>query len=318
MTHGPSILQVLDAAAPSSLSTSELCARTGIASRSSVYHATRELMLQGLVRGERAGHSWRFYATRVEQREAAAANPEPVGGFIALPDYGREQMRSDAGWQALYLSPLLTFPQERTWLMHKLASPCTRLECENAVVLQYVQPLRDLLYADARQARGEHNREDAFIRYYNGLLGLPEDFGIEHTWRSGSEARLRLPGESGRAGWPARHLQATVSSRKLLRKAEGVVDLVKQDIDLVVYTPRHILLVQVYQPGAKVALKTFERLRHYAAVLERRLQRGVGFGFIVERVEFLPTGDLLHISWEDIYTRMNAHNAAPYMPNEEK
>ncbi|MHB9034964.1 MAG: helix-turn-helix domain-containing protein [Anaerolineae bacterium] len=316
MAHGSTILRELLAVAPEGLITSELCRRTGITSRSSVYHVARDLMLQGLVRGERSGHYWRFYALQAEQPEIPSVPLADSASFLPLSDYGWEQMRSDAGWQAFQLAPLVAMPAGRSWLMRRLASPCSITECENALALEHVQPLRDLVYFDAAAAHGDHGREDALIRYYNSLFALPESFGIEHTWRGGADKRLRLPGENGRDGWPERHLQATISTKKQLRKAQEVVDLTKLRIDLMLITARHIMLVQVFQPGAKVPLKQFELLRRYAVVLERRLQRGVSFGFIVERTEYLPAGDLLHVPWEEVIAQLCSLKTLANLPRE--
>jgi len=310
MTHSASILQELVSASPAGLSTSELCARTGIASRSSVYHAARELMLQGVVRGERSGHNWRFFVVHTAPLEEPTAITEPPPEFAPLADFNENQMRSNAGWQARYLAPLLELPQERYWFMRKLASPCTQLECEDALLFQHVHLLRDLMYADAQQVRGERRLEDAFIRYYNSLLSLPENFGIEHVWRSRTDEHLRLPGESGRAGWTDGHLQAVAASKKQLRKLQGIVKLLKLENDVVLYSPRAILLVQVFAPGAKVELKVFEKLRRCAAVLERRLQRSVQYGFVVERVEFLPAVDLLFVTCEDVLNHLQTARLA--------
>lgn len=312
MAHASTILQELLKTGKNGASTSELCALTGIASRSSVYHATRDLMLQGLVRGERSGHNWRFFAVSTAAAPAETIVVSEPGGFAPVTEYAWQMVRADAAWQARYLQPLISSPRDRAWLMHRLSSPCSRQECELAEVMQHTQPLRDLLYADALRAAGERSREDAMILYYNRLFGLPETFGLEHTWRDGPANQLRLPGEPGRAGWTGRHLKTTVSSKRQLRKAEAVVELLNLQLDILLYTQRHVLVVQVYQPGSKVSLKQFELLRRYTAVLEQRLARGCAYAFVVERPELLPASDLLYIRWADVFARLGARENSAY------
>ena len=303
MAYGVRILEILQTSALTGASTAELCVQLANASRSSIYHATRELMLQGLVRGERSGHAWRFYATISPSTVAA---PEGVESFSPLTVYNWDLVRSTRGWQSRYLGPLLEYPADRAWFLHKLASPCSREEGEQADVLHYAQPLRDLLYADGQRVHGMRALEDDYISYYNDLLGLPAKFGLEHIWRSGTEQRLRLPTESGRAGWSDRYLKTHVSSKRQLRKALRQAELVKLQVDLALITPRHIMLVQVCRPEAKASLKEYELLRRYAATLERRLKRGCSVGFVIDRAELLPANDLVHLQWADILTRLNA------------
>lgn len=301
MAYGARILEILQTSVLMGASTAELCAQLPNASRSSVYHATRELMLQGLVRGERNGHAWRFYAV---SSPSIVAVKEGGESLTPIAEYTWDLVRSARGWQSRYLVPLLEYPADCAWFLHKLASPCSREEGEQANVLHYTQPLRDLLYADGQRVRGMRALEDDFISYYNDLLGLPAKFGLEHIWRSGAEQRLRLPSESGRVGWSERYLKAHVSSKRLLRKALRQVELVKLQVDLALITPRHIMLVQVCRPEAKASLKEYELLRCYAATLERRLKRGCSIGFVIDRAELLPANDLVHLQWADILARL--------------
>ena len=302
MAYGVRILEILQTSALTGATTAELCAQLANASRSSIYHAARELMLQGLVRGERNGHVWRFYATNLP---SPVSTTEGVDSFTPFAEYNWDLVRSASGWQSRYLVPLLEYPADRAWFLHKLASPCSRQEGEQADVLHYTQPVRDLLHADGQSVRGVRALEDDLFTYYNDLLGLPAKFGLEHIWRSGAEQRLRLPSESGRVGWSERYLKAHVSSKRLLRKALRQVELVKLQVDLALITPRHIMLVQVCRPEAKASLKEYELLRRYAATLERRLKRGCSVGFVIDRAELLPANDLVHLQWSDILARLN-------------
>lgn len=310
MAYGTRILEILQSHLLAGATTAELCARLENASRSSIYHAARDLMLQGLVRGERNGHVWRYFATSTpipvaeEKEEVTADTPKP------LVEYTWNLVRSTGAWQSRYLVPLLEVPADRAWFLHKLASPCSREEGEEADVLHHTQPLRDLLYADGQKVHGVRSQEDEFITTYNDLLGLPDKFGLEHIWRSGNEQRLRLPTESGRAGWGERFLRAHVSSKRVLHKAVRQVELLKLQVDLMLVTPRHIMLVKVCRPQAKASLKEFESLRRYAAILERRLKCGCSVGFVIERAELLPANDLLFIQWSDILARLNARQTA--------
>ncbi|NLV73759.1 MAG: helix-turn-helix transcriptional regulator [Chloroflexi bacterium] len=302
MAHADTILEALRAVLPGGLTTAEIIQQTGIASRSSVYHTARDLMMVGEVRGEREGRAWRFYAAEPPIQAPAPATAE-LGTFTPASELAVDMLRSAASYQARYLVPLLTQAENRSWLMRKFASPAPPAEAANAQVVHFSQPLRGLLYADAAQAKGSREREDALIRYYNRILGLPVDFGLEHTWRGGSDNRLRLPSESGRTGWPAKHLKATISTRRQYAKAAAVTKLLGAEIDILLQTPRYLLLVQVAQPNAKVSLKRFTELRRYAVVLEHRLERRCSFGFIVGRPELLPASDLLYVLWSDIITR---------------
>ena len=303
MAYGVRILEILRSSLLNGASTAELCAQLANASRSSVYHATRELMLQGLVRGERNGHAWRFYAVSSPSADNAQEGGESL---TPISEYTWDLVRSARGWQSRYLVPLLEYPTDRAWFLSKLASPCSRDEGEQANVLHCTQPLRDLLYADGQRMRGMRSLEDDYIIYYNEILGLPAKFGLEHIWRSGAEQRLRLPGESGRVGWSERYLKAHVSSKRLFHKALRQVELVKLQVDLALITPRHIMLVQVCRPETKASLKEYELLRRYAATLERRLKRGCSVGFVIGRAELLPANDLVHLQWTDILARLHA------------
>jgi hypothetical protein len=308
MANGELILEALQTRAQAGASTSELCALLGNNSRSSIYHAAHELMLQGKVRGERIGHAWRFFAADMpgvaDEPAEPTAEETPIL-FTPLTEYAWEDVRSTRTWQAHYLVPLLESPVDRVWFQQKLASPSSREESEHAQVLHHAQPLRDLLYADGHHAQGTHALEDDLIAYYNVLLGLPAKFGLEHVWRSGSDQRLRLPAEPGRAGWNERYLRSHVSSKRLLRKAVRQVELLRLQVDLTVITPRHILLVQVCRPEAKASLKEYKALQCYAAVLEQRLRRGCSVGFVIGRAELLPANDLQYVQWADIMARLD-------------
>ncbi|MHB1354440.1 MAG: hypothetical protein ACYCZF_00530 [Anaerolineae bacterium] len=307
MAYGTRILEALQTNMLAGATTSELCVLLGNASRSSIYHAARDLMLQGLVRGERNGHVWRYFATHAPSPVTETARPD---AFTPLAEYTWDLVRSTRSWQTRYLVPLLESPADRAWFLRKLASPCSREEGEQAEVLHHTQPLRDLLYADGQKARGVRALEDSYITYYNDLLGLPAKFGTEHVWRSGDEHRLRLPSEPGRAGWSDNYLQAQVSSKRVLRKAIRKVELLKLQVDLALITPRHIMLVQVCRPETKASLKEYEALRGYATVLEHRLKRGCSVAFVIERAELLPANDLLFVQWSDILSRLNARQTA--------
>jgi hypothetical protein len=67
MTQASRVLDFLWSVAPDGATNSQIAERTGISSHQTVYMLTQELVRRRLIRGERDGRTWKFYA---EERDA--------------------------------------------------------------------------------------------------------------------------------------------------------------------------------------------------------------------------------------------------------
>lgn len=152
--------------------------------------------------------------------------------------------RAERSRQVRWLAPLLDATEGRVWFLRKLECPCSDTEAAAAEVFHLCFPLRDLFTADYYQCRGHREREDAFIRYYNCLLGLPVDFGIEAVWRTAPGGDIRHPAAPGRKGWNREFLIARLADERLCDAAIAARQALDTEADVLILTESVALLVE--------------------------------------------------------------------------
>lgn len=266
MTHKDRVLAYLQTIAPAGATNAQITRELGIRAQSITYLLTQRLMYKGVIRGELAKGVWTFYAT-----DAAR------GGFQPIASYSWGITHSQRSWQVHWLAPLLERADGRAWLLRdKLRCPCTPDEAAQAEVFHFCRPLGELLDADLGRCQGETASQEGFIAYYNQLFGLPEAFGLDGIWRSAPGGELRHPRDWGRA-----FLRRHVADKALRKRASAVARLLETEVDLLLLTARHAVLVACCVGGG-FSPKRYKRTLKMGELLARRLEKALHPGLVVD------------------------------------
>jgi hypothetical protein len=142
------------------------------------------------------------------------------------------------------LVPLLDLPEGRAWFLERLRCPCSREEGLEAEVFHFCYPLRDVLTADYWDRRRKGTYVDEFIRYYNRLFDLPDDFGVDDVWRTEPGGVIRHPAAPGRAGWYESFLEEHIADTELHSRARNVRRMLGTEADVLVITHSYVTVVE--------------------------------------------------------------------------
>ena len=318
MTQAERVLAHLRAIAPQGAGSRELLDVLGLRWHASVYRATRKLLAQGAVRGERRGRAWVFFAlpgqdaappqdvpavaaeaTKEEAITVLPAAPARPAVFQPQECLTWRLNRSARSWQARYIVPLLAQPEGRAWFVRRLGSTCPPEAAATGEVWHFTYPLRDLFLADLASVRGQREAEEGFIAYYNDLFGLPADCGIAEVWRKTPGGPLRCPTEGKDGGWSDRILEAKLHDRRLRRRARNARRLMEAEADVLLITERYLVLVLCLL-GEPLTERRFKEQRRLAGALEYRLRRQHYLAAVVEAPEQLGAASMPYLHWTDL------------------
>jgi hypothetical protein len=207
--------------------------------------------------------------------------PTPSGTFEPVTTFSWAVNRAERSLQARWLVPLLNCPEGRVWFLKQLACPCTDSEAKELQVFHLCFPLRDVFTADYYQCRGDPQRENQFIAYYNRLFDLPDDFGINEIWRTAPGGEIRHPAAGGRAGWYDDFLRERVLDQAHYTQTRNIRRMLGTEADVLVLTESYVVLVECKYKG-EASIEQYDRQQMMGPTLARRLGSKFCYGMVVE------------------------------------
>ncbi|MBN1580157.1 MAG: hypothetical protein JXA89_05600 [Anaerolineae bacterium] len=225
----------------------------------------------------------------------------PAKGFEPIPTFSWDVNRAERSLQVRWLAPLLERPQGCAWLLKRFACPCPEEEAKAAQVFHLCFPLRDVFTADYYQCRGDAQREDRFIAYYNHLFDLPEDFGMNEIWRTAPDDEIRHPAAGGRAGWYDDFLRERILDQAYYTKTRNIRRMLGTEADVLLLTDNHVVLVECKYKG-EASTEQFNRQQMMGPTLARRLDKDFCFGMVVDTprdVRFTRI-DVPYVLWSEV------------------
>ena len=202
--------------------------------------------------------------------------------FQPVDTFSWEINRSERTRQARWLVPLLDLPEGRAWFLERLECPCSPEEAAAAEVFHFCFPLRDLLTADYWRSRGKSTLEDQFIRHYNRLFALPDDFGIDDVWRTVLGGVIRHPAAPGRAGWYEAFLRKHVPNAQLHERARNVRRMLGTEADVLLITDSYVTVVECKFLSSFLR-DEYERQLMMGNTLAKRLDKQFHYGLVAEK-----------------------------------
>lgn len=220
--------------------------------------------------------------------------------FHPVAEFDFEVNRAERTQQARLLVPLLAEPKGRVWFLQQLNCPCIEDEASKAQPYHLAFPLRDLVSWDLHNSRGDPAREAAFIRYYNQLFGLPDDYGADTIWRTQPGGTIRHPAARGRGGWHRRFLSGHLSPEEV-EKLIAIRQLLDTETDAVLISTNHVVVIECKYLGA-LRREQYERQMRMGPLLGKRLGRGFFFGLVVESPRDVEHAHIQepYVTWDDI------------------
>lgn len=204
----------------------------------------------------------------------------PSKPFQPVASFDFDVNRAERTQQVRFLVPLLATPAGRAWFLQRLDCPLTADEAERSQSFHLCFPLGDLFTADYYSCRKDPGLAEQFILYYNVLFGLPSGFGRENVWLTAPGKELRHPAARGQSGWHKAFLEQRVADTELYDMARRLVELLRTEADVVIFTDRHVVLVEC-KYRSRLLPEQYGRQQEMGAVLAKRLNRCFHFGLVV-------------------------------------